>query len=120
MTNKYDSSQGIIKSLEAKDGVAVLVLQGEVDMSNSPALRAKILEVFGGPPRVFLIDMAEVEYMDSSGLGTLVEALKWANRKNTQLRLVGAKDSVKSVFEISRLTSIFKFYDNQEEALAQE
>jgi anti-sigma B factor antagonist len=120
MTDKYDSSQSIIKSLEAKDGVAVLVLQGEVDMSNSPALRAKVLEVFDGSPSVFLIDMTEIGYMDSSGLGTLVEALKWANRKNTKLRLVGANDSVKSVFEISRLTSIFKFCDTQEEALSQD
>jgi len=118
MTDNYDSSQSIIKGLEVKDGVAVLGLQGEIDMSNSPALRAKILEVFDGTPSVFLIDMTEIAYMDSSGLGTLVEALKWAHRKNTKLRLVGVHDSVKSVFEISRLTSIFQFCDSQEEALA--
>ena len=119
MTDEYDSSQSIIKSLEAKEGIGVLVLQGEVDMSNSPELRAKVLEVFAGTPSVFVIDMTETAYMDSSGLGTLVEALKWANRKNTQLRLVGVNESVKSVFEISRLTSIFQFYDNQEEAVSQ-
>lgn len=120
MTDAHESSQSIIKSLEVKDGVAVLALQGEVDMSNSPALRAKAQEVFVEPPRVFLIDMADIKYMDSSGLGTLVEALKWAKWKNTRLRLVGASDSVKNVFEISRLTSIFHFCDNREEALSEE
>ena len=118
MTDKHDSAQSIIKSLAVKDGVAVLELQGEVDMSNSPQLRAKVLEVFAGTPTVFLIDMTETEYMDSSGMGTLVEALKWSRRKDTQLRLVGVNESVKSVFEISRLTSLFQFYNNQSEALA--
>ena len=111
-------AEDIIKKTETKDGVVVLELQGEVDMSNSPVLRAKILEVFKGSPRVFIIDMTDIGYMDSSGLGTLVEALKWSNRKDTQLRLVGVGDNVKSVFEISRLTSLFQFCDSQEEALS--
>ena len=120
MTDGYDSSRSIIKSLEVKDGVAVLVLQGEVDMSNSRALRAKVLEVLAAPPRVLLIDMTDIRFMDSSGLGTLVETLKWSKSKNTQLGLVGANDNVKNAFEISRLTSFFQFYANQEEALSQE
>jgi anti-sigma B factor antagonist len=118
MTEDYSSPKDIIKKAETKDGVVVLELQGEIDMSNSPVLRTKILEVFQGTPNIFVINMTEIGYMDSSGLGTLVEALKWSNRKDTQLKLVGVNDNVKSVFEISRLTSIFQFYDTQEEALS--
>lgn len=118
MTKSYDSSEDIIKGLERSDGAAVLVLQGEVDMSNSPALRAKALEVVNTAPPIFVIDMTEVEYMDSSGLGTLVEALKWSNGKDMQLRLVGVSENVKNVFDISRLTSFFQFYNSQEEALS--
>ncbi len=116
---KGDSSKDIIKRSKEKDGLVVLELQGEIDMSNSPILRTKILDVFQGTPTIFVINMTDIGYMDSSGLGTLVEALKWSHRKNTQLRLVGVCDNVKSVFEISRLTSIFQFYDSEEDALSQ-
>jgi anti-sigma B factor antagonist len=118
MTEDYGSPKNIIKKIESKDGIVVLELQGEIDMSNSPVLRTQVLEVFEGTPAIFVIDMTDIGYMDSSGLGTLVEALKWSNRKKTQLRLVGVSDNVKSVFEISRLTSIFQFYASQEEALS--
>lgn len=119
MTRDYNSPKDIIKRTQARDGLVVVELQGEIDMSNSPVLREKILDVFKGAPTIFVINMTEIGYMDSSGLGTLVEALKWSHREKTQLRLVGVCDNVKSVFEISRLTSLFNFYNSEEEALSQ-
>lgn len=56
--------------------------------------------------------------MDSSGLGTLVEALRWSRRNGGQLKLVGLAESVRSVFEISRLETVFEIYDTEAEALS--
>jgi anti-sigma B factor antagonist len=112
-------TKNIIKSIDHKDQAVIFVLEGEIDMSNSTVLRNKLLELFKDPPQILVIDMTSVTYMDSSGLGTLVEALKWSQRKNTKLRLAGITDHVLKVFEISRLSPIFEFFSNAEDALSQ-
>jgi anti-sigma B factor antagonist len=61
--------------------------------------------------------MTQVEFMDSSGLATLVGALKWCRRNGSQLKLVGLVQRVRNIFEISRLESIFQIYDSEAEAL---
>ena len=119
MTKDYRSQKDIIKKVKQEGQTVVLELQGDIDMGNSPVVRTKIIELFQDKPQVLVINMTEVGYMDSSGLGTLVEALKWSNRKGAQLRLVGVTGSVRNVFEISRLVSIFNFFSNEEEALSQ-
>jgi len=112
-----DYSGDIIKEVEEKDGVVILSLAGEIDMKCSSELRAKFMELFKSGPAVLIVDMAEVEFMDSSGLAILVETLKWCRQNNSRLKLVGMVQTVRSVFEISRLDSIFQIYDTHEEAL---
>ncbi|MSR18701.1 MAG: anti-sigma factor antagonist [Phycisphaerales bacterium] len=90
------------------DGV-LLRPSGEVDMARSPALRAKLQEAFRArpQPRRVVVDLTLVPYMDSSGVATLVEALQSASRAGTELVLCGLSPRVKSIFQISRLYSIF-------------
>jgi len=65
-----------------------------------------------------IIDMNEVEFMDSSGLAVLVEALQLTRRDNRVLKLVGLHPRVRSMFEISRLDNLFQIYNSQAEALS--
>ena len=113
-----DYSQDIIKGVEEKDGAVIISLAGEIDMKCSSELRAKFMKLFKSKPAVLIVDMTKVEFMDSSGLAILVETLKWCRLNDSQLKLVGMAQTVRSVFEISRLDSIFKIYDTIEEALA--
>ena len=113
-----DYPQDIIKDVIEKDGAVILTLAGEIDMKCSSELRAKFMELFKNKPAVLVVDMTEVEFMDSSGLAILVEALKWCRQNDSKLKLVGMVQTVRSVFEISRLDSIFQIYDTIEEALA--
>jgi anti-sigma B factor antagonist len=71
-----------------------------------------------GKPPVLVVNMAQVEFMDSSGLGTLVEALRWSRRNDGQLKLAGLSQAVRNIFEISRLDSVFQVYDTEAEALS--
>ena len=112
-----DYSQDIIKGVEEKDGAVIISLAGEIDMKCSSELRAKFMELFKSRPAVLIVDMTEVEFMDSSGLAILVEALKWCRQNDSKLKLVGMVQTVRNVFEISRLDSIFQICDTIEEAL---
>lgn len=76
------------------------------------------MELFQDKPPVLVVNMTQVEFMDSSGLATLVGALKWCRRNDSQLKLVGLVQRVRNIFEISRLESIFQIYDSEAEALS--
>ncbi len=109
----------VVKSVRREDRASVLVLQGDVDLHQANTLRTALLEVVADKPSVLVIDMGEVNFMDSSGLATLVEALQLTRRNGGQLRLAGLGRRVRSIFEIARLDTIFEVYETQGEALAE-
>ena len=113
-----DFSGDIIKSVRHEEQAVILELAGEIDMRCSVDLRGKFMELLQKKPPVLIVDMAQVDFMDSSGLATLVEALQWTRRNGGQLKLVALKQRVRSIFEISRLESIFQIYENEAEALS--
>jgi anti-sigma B factor antagonist len=94
----------------------LLTLQGDVDLSRSPALRLELLNALDGKPKRLLVDLAEVSYMDSSGVATLVEALQHQRRSGGQMILCALQPRVRSIFEIARLDSVFTIVDDTEQA----
>ena len=97
-------------------GKLVVRLEGEVDLDRSPAVRKVLLECVARKMDV-VVDLSEVQYIDSSGIATLVEGLQWSHSNNTKFRLTNLTPMVKDVFEIARLLTVFEVYDSQEEAL---
>lgn len=118
MTKANDKLHSVVQNVTRKGEIVFVELAGDIDMHRSMDLRESLLEVMGQKPPVTLIDMTQVSFMDSSGLATLVEALQLAHRFEGQLKLVGVQKRVRSIFEISRLDSIFPMYESQGEALA--
>lgn len=112
------SGEGWIRR-ESVEGVAVLSLGAEVDMSRSPELRTAIQQVFAElKPRRLVIDLAGVEYMDSSGLATLVEAMRTAKASASAIVLCGMQPKVRAIFEIARLHQYFKIVPTRADALS--
>lgn len=87
-----------------KDAAAVIIPSGEIDLSNSPVLRKKLM---GLTNTNILVDLSDVTYMDSSGLATLIEAMQKTTKKGGTFKLTGIKGPVKNILEIARLTEIF-------------
>lgn len=108
----------VVKNIRREDRAVILELTGEIDVRCSKDVRDKLMELLREKPDNFIVNMTDVEFMDSSGLATLVEALQWRRREGGQIKLVGLQKRVRSIFEISRLESIFEIYDNEAEALA--
>jgi anti-sigma B factor antagonist len=119
MAEDNSCSQDIIRAVRREERAVVIELSGEIDMQCSVRIRNKFIELLRDKPPLLVVNMTKVEFMDSSGLGTLVEALKWCRQNNGQLKLAGLTQGVRNVFEISRLESIFKIYDTETEALSE-
>jgi len=99
-----------------KEKFSILKLSGDVDLYSSPQVRKKILSLITKSNKNLLVDLAEVTYMDSSGVATLVEALQLTNKNSGTLRLYSLRDAIKDVFELSRLDKVFNIYENEEQA----
>jgi len=103
----------------AVDGVSILRFKSErLDAHNSEVLKVKIKELFEGGAKNVLVDLAEVRFIDSSGLGALVSGFKNAVAYKGALALSGFQDQVRSMFELTRLNRVFDIYASEQEALA--
>ncbi len=98
--------------------VQVLEVSGEIDFYSSRELRQKFQDLLDKKCSKLLVDLKKVTYVDSSGLATFVEALQRMNRMGGKLVLAGLSASVRGVFEIAKLDSIFVLADSEEGAAA--
>jgi anti-sigma B factor antagonist len=115
LANEVQSMDIVSHNLD--NGVRIEI-SGEVDMHNSPDVRAKLLEAARRKVRLVVVNLGKVKYIDSSGLATLVECLQYMADYGGKLALVGASKSTRDVFAIARLDKVFSFYDSEDEALA--
>ncbi len=118
MTDQKNNSNNIVKNIIRHDDVVILQLVGEIDMHSGTELRGELLEIAQKPPAQTIINMSEVDFMDSSGVAILIEALQLHRRNSSQLKLVGINQRVRSIFEISRLDTVFEIYDSEDEAVS--
>ena len=90
------------------DGNPLLKLQGRLTLGEgSRALRGLISDLAAEGHRVLLLDMAEVSYVDSSGLGALVAGYNSLNAQGGSIRLLNVPQRVQALLEMSGLTTLF-------------
>ena len=94
----------------------VLSIKGDVDLYSSPQVRKAIINQTKKKAKNLLIDLTAVEYMDSSGVATLVEGLQQVGKYSGKLKLYGLNDAVKEVFELSRLDKVFEIFKDENQA----
>jgi len=94
----------------------VVRLKGDVDLRTSPDLRERLLQLVEQRPERVILDLAGVGYMDSSGVGTMVEFKRHLERRDGQLVLAGLQPRVRSLLEITRLDQFFTIAANVDEA----
>jgi anti-sigma B factor antagonist len=102
---------------EEKEGVVTVFIDGEFDMAASPKIRSFLAPLFHENSRSIIVDLSKVPYIDSSGIATLVEGLQWSHSKGKKFRLTQLSPTVKDVFEIARLLTVFEVFDTIEDAL---
>jgi anti-sigma B factor antagonist len=100
-----------------RDGVAVLSLRGEIDVYTAPRMRQAIVDLVDAGSRNIVIDMEKVDFLDSTGLGVLVEGLKRVRTRGGSLSLVVTQDKIVKIFDITGLNKAFPIHGSLEEAL---
>ena len=96
-------------SLREERGSVVVAFTGEVDLEHSPQAREVLLEQVGRRRRV-LVDLSGVDYIDSSGIASLVEGLQAAKAKQLRFGLFGVSATAMSVLKLARLEQVFTFH----------
>jgi anti-sigma B factor antagonist len=99
-------------------GVVVLGVDGQLIVGNRHELKQKVLDALEAGDRKFLIDFTSTGYIDSSGLGVLVSLSKKIREASGELRLAGLNEDLRTLFELTKLDSLFAIDDSAEEALA--
>ncbi len=103
--------------IERRDGVAIVTPRGDVDMATSPRLRTELKKLIAAGTTRIVVDLSHVPYMDSSGVATLVEAMKSLRQVAGSLALCNMNPRVRAIFEIARLDQYFTICESIEEAL---
>jgi anti-sigma B factor antagonist len=100
------------------DGKTVVAVGGEIDVYTAPKLRDKITELVGHGSYHLVVDMQQVEFLDSTGLGVLVGGLKKVRAHDGSLQLVCNQDRLLKIFRITGLAKVFVIHETADEALA--
>jgi anti-sigma B factor antagonist len=95
----------------------VIVKEERLDAHNSEELKAELNRLFESGMKDLLIDLKEVRFIDSSGLGVLVSGFKNASSRQGNLKLCGLQTQVRSMFELTRLHRVFDIFQTVDEAL---
>lgn len=106
-----------VKAVERRDGAVIVHLTGELDLYNAPDMRTALLELCAEQPDRLVVDLGEVDFVDSTALGVLIEArTKLANRRAFFLASPGLETH--RALTISGLDQHLSVHDTVESALA--
>ncbi len=104
--------------LAERDGWAVLSVGGEVDVATAPRLRERLLALVNDQRHRIVVDLGGVDFIDSTGLGVLIGALKRVRTHDGDLRLVCSEPRILKVFQITGLDRVFALVADVDEAVA--
>jgi anti-sigma B factor antagonist len=105
-----------VTGLERQDGAVVLTLAGELDLYNAEEVRTALLDACADNPKMLVVDLGEVRFIDSTALGVLIEARsRMADRSGFRLAAPGLE--TRRALEVSGLDRHFLVHDTLAEAL---
>ena len=113
--NKNASAAG---ATPERDRSNVLRLKGEIDLHVSPSVTASLNSIIEKKPQRLVVDLSDVTYIDSAGLAALIGAMQKVEGYGGKFVLAGLQETVRSIFEISRLDQVFQIFPDADAALA--
>ncbi|BDA68465.1 anti-sigma-factor antagonist [Rivularia sp. IAM M-261] len=93
--------------------VKVLEPSGILDGIRGNLLRREISDIVANKVEILLIDLKEVKFIDSSGLGALVSSMQMVRNANGKLFICSASDQVKMLFQLTKMDRLFQTFDDQ-------
>ena len=104
-------------STHEADGTTVVAVGGEIDVYTAPRLRDKFTELVAAGSYDIIVDMQNVEFLDSTGLGVLVGGLKKVRAHEGSMELICSQDRLLKIFRITGLAKVFTIHESESAAL---
>ncbi|PJD97823.1 MAG: anti-anti-sigma factor [Parachlamydia sp.] len=114
LTEKYSMD------LEVKTEGSIVLLKPitkNLDASVSTDFKAKVMDLINQGNTCFLLDLSQVDFIDSSGLGAIISILKNLSLNNGNIVICEIKAPILNLFKLTRMDQIFKIYPHQKEAV---
>ena len=105
-------------SIEQRDNIVIFTIKSKkLDSENSPQVKAKVLIECQPDVEALIIDLTNVEILDSSGLGVILLAHRQMNELGSEVVLAGVREEIYKLMEISHIHDLFDIYDSVDEAV---
>ena len=98
-------------------GVSKVVLRGRFDTTGAVLIELPF-NTIATEKRAIIVDLSDVSYIDSAGLAALIQAMQKVEGYGGKFMLAGLQETVRSIFEISRLDQVFQIFPDADSALA--
>jgi anti-sigma B factor antagonist len=99
-------------------GLTIIAVGGEIDVYTAPKLRERLIGLVESGSFQLIVDMEDVEFLDSTGLGVLVGGLKRVRAHDGWIDLVCTQSRILRIFRITGLNKVFNIYDTVADAIA--
>jgi anti-sigma B factor antagonist len=100
------------------EGWTVVTVHGEIDVATSPTLRERLIDLVNGGATRLVLDLEAVDFLDSTGLGTIVSLLKRVRTHGGDLRLVCTEARIRRLFEITGLDKAVPLHASLDDAIS--
>ena len=97
--------------------IGILRLTGRLDAASVKTLKENVNSLIAKKIKSIVIDMDEVDFIDSSGLGSLVSCLRVVNNEDGDIRLCSLQDQIQALIELTRLHRVFQIFDDCDAAV---
>jgi len=104
--------------IQEKGSCAVVRVTGSVSMSQADELRARLEELAEKKTPLMVLDLAEMDFISSAGLGAIISAYLKSRHHSGQVRLVCPQPAVRKLLETTRLTKLFPLHGSVEQAVS--
>ena len=108
----------LIVNERAVESQVVVDVRGEVDVHTAARLRDRLIAALDGGTHTLIVDLTQLGFIDSTGLGALVAARNHADQVHASLRLVCSSERLLKLFRITGLHEVFSIYPTMEDAMA--
>ena len=106
-----------VRQVNGKSAISVVDLNGEIDVYTSPKVKETISELIDKGHYALVINLENVRYIDSTGLGVLIGGLKRVREHSGTVHLVCTNPQIKKIFDITGLVKIFGIFDDEPGAM---
>ena len=109
----------MVVNVSKEQGIGVIEVSRGLTAANVDAFREQLLSWQEAEPDVinYVIDLKNVDFMDSAGLGTLIAVLKRITERGGDMKVAGLQKKPRMVFEITRAYKVFEIYDSVDDAM---